>query len=366
MFGIHTSVTLLSVPRPRALAVAGALLTLACNGGEGTSDSNATLTTQVTTFTTVPTEASGPSSQGTATTTSTSSSSSDGGSGGEASGPGDKLDLGDDVELPGCDSVDILFVIDNSASMATYQDALADAFPGFVDAIFSKLPSGVDLHVGLTTTDFFCNGDECACPDSTIGCQSAAEFETIKMHYTPPTDGSNGINGSQGRLFTYDGLSYFETSTDADPTALKSWFTAAATAAGELGCSFEMPVAAASYLAHPANAMTNEGFIRDEDAVLLLFFLTDEPDKSPEPMTLYRQTLLDAKSECGGEACIITAGLVPSCIGGINQKLWQMMTAFGEDEPIWGDIKDTDAYTEVIGAALAATLEDTCAHLPEG
>jgi len=351
---------MIRLPSPLPLLPA---LALACSGGEGTTDASASATsitsaaTMITTAMTTPThgEASSGSSDG----------SSDGGSDSEDSG-GTKFDLGDDVELPGCDAVDILFVVDNSASMATYQEALAEAFPGFVDAIFENLPKGVDVHVALTTTDFFCNGDGCACPDSTIGCQSAAELDTIEMYYTPPTEGSNEINGSQGRLFSYDGQSYFATSTDDDPAPLKSWFTAAATAAGELGCSFEMPVAAASYVAHPANAEANEGFLRDEDAVLLLFFLTDEPDKSPEAMTLYKQTLLDAKSGCGGEDCILTAGLVPGCISGINQKLWQMMTAFGDEEPIWGDIKDTDAYTEVIGAALAATLGDTCALLPEG
>ncbi len=348
-------------PTLTALATLAALALACSDGSEGTTEENPTATT----FTTLPTVGStGGGSSGDDSTGDSTGDSTEG-SGSSTSGV-DKLDLGDDPELPGCDAVDILFVIDNSASMATYQTALAEAFPGFVDAIFSNLPAGVDVHVGLVTTDFFCNGEDCACPDSTIGCQSAADLETIEMYYTPPTEGSNGINGSQGRLFEYEGQSYFQTSTDADPEPLKNWFTAAATAAGELGCSFEMPVAAASYVAHPANAAANGDFLRDEDAVLLLFFLTDEPDKSPEAMSFYTQSLLDAKSGCGGEECILTAGLVPGCIGGINQKLWQMMTAFGDDAPIWGDITDTEAYTEVIGAALAATLGDTCASLPEG
>ncbi|MEZ4379810.1 MAG: hypothetical protein R3A79_00560 [Nannocystaceae bacterium] len=353
-----------------ALLAPSALL-LACTGGDAmteasasaTSVASATSITTATTLTTAPTTASG------STSDSGASSTSDGSSGGDSESGmsgGDKLDLGDDVELPGCDAVDILFVIDNSASMATYQAKLTEAFPGFVDAIFDNLPDKVDVHVGITTTDFFCNGDDCSCPDSTIGCQSAAELETIEMYYTPPTDGSNEINGSQGRLFKHGGQAYFSTSTSADPAPLKNWFTSAAKAAGEKGCSFEMPVAAASYFAHPANAEANEGFLRDEDAVLLIFFLTDEPDKSPELMKVYKQMLLDAKSGCGGEECILIAGLVPSCIEGINQKLWQMMTAFGDTAPVWGDIKDTDAYTEVIGAALAATLQDTCSNIPEG
>lgn len=97
----------------------------------------------------------------------------------------------------------------------------------------------------------------------------------------------------------------------------------------------------------------------------LLFFLTDEPDKSPEPIADYKQRLLDAKATCGGEVCILTAGLVPTCIEGINQKLWQWLTAFG-DTPIVGDIKDTAKYGEVVGQALAATLGDTCINIPQG
>jgi hypothetical protein len=77
---------------------------------------------------------------------------------------GDKLDVGFDTEGPspeciegecgGCTAVDILFVIDNSTSMGSYQQALAAAAPAFADAIFAALPPGTDLHVGVTTSSF--------------------------------------------------------------------------------------------------------------------------------------------------------------------------------------------------------------------
>lgn len=355
-------------PLPRCLPrlSLAAAFALAC-GPEGDESGSQTSASGATSASASATSITGATSIATVSGTTTgggteASSGSEGGSEG-STGPADKFDLGDDARLPGCDAVDILFVVDNSASMGTYQAALADAFPGFVDAMFANLPQGVDLHVGITTTDFFCSG--CACPDSTLGCQSGADLETIEMHYLPPTESDNMVNGSQGRLFKHGGKVFFETNTDADPAPLKNWFTAAAKAAGEDGCSFEMPVAAASYMAHPANAATNGGFLRDQDAVLLIVFLTDEPDKSPEAVTGYKQMLLDAKAGCGGAECILVAGLVPPCIEGINQKLWQFMTAFGE-APILGDIKDTKGYSEVIGAALAATLEDTCTNIPQG
>jgi predicted small secreted protein len=46
--------------------------------------------------------------------------------------------------------VDILFVIDNSASMSPKQKALANAIPQFIGAIDSM---GLDYHVGVVTTD---------------------------------------------------------------------------------------------------------------------------------------------------------------------------------------------------------------------
>src|SRR5690606_27434696 len=126
-----------------------------------------------------------------------------------------------------------------------------------------------------------------------------------------------------GRLFQWAGRRWFETNSDADPAELEAWFSAAATAAGEDGCSFEMPVAGAGWVTHPANAETNEGFLRDERGLFVIFFLTDEPDKSPESKNVYRDMILEAKQGCGGEACVFASGLIPACTVEINQKLWQ-------------------------------------------
>jgi len=47
--------------------------------------------------------------------------------------------------------VDVLFVIDNSCSMAVHAQAMADGLPTWFDAVVA---SGIDFHVGVTTTDF--------------------------------------------------------------------------------------------------------------------------------------------------------------------------------------------------------------------
>jgi hypothetical protein len=146
---------------------------------------------------------------------------------------------------------------------------------------------------------------------------------------------------------------------DVDRTPLKQWFSGAAVAAGETGCSFEMPSAGAGYVASPANATTNAGFIRDDDAVLVVIWLTDEPDKSPEGTMAYHDMLVGAKQVCGGDACIIPAGIVNQCIMGVNNTLWQTLNSFGKT-PIIGSISDMANYSKVVGDALATVVSDTC------
>ncbi len=276
------------------------------------------------------------------------------------------------LEKDACAAVDVLFVVDNSKSMGEYQAALAEAFPLFVDAMIDNLPAGVSLHVGLTTTDFTCAapGDPCcpdACPIGNSGCQivgNPEELDILKTFYKPPSGAKTPTNGGQGRLFEHDGLTYFDTNTSADPTPLKTWFTGAAVAAGEQGSSLEMPLAAAGYVASSYNSATNKGFLRGSDAVLLIIFLTNDPDASLEPVADYRAMLVTAKNDC--EACILTAGLLRACVPVENQRLWQFMTSFGEDPPIWGDIEARTKYVDVVGQALASTLGDVCLNLPVG
>jgi hypothetical protein len=285
---------------------------------------------------------------------------------------GAKLDAGTDADT-GCDAIDLLFVIDNSASMNTYQMALSAAFPSFIDALWESLPSNTSVHVGITTTDFGSPG--CAnAMESTVSCQSTASASDITMHYDTPANAPSKINGAQGRLFEWAGLTYFEASTADDNEEIKTWFAGAATAAGENGCTYEMPVAAAGWAFAPPNVgevlSTNEGFLRNEGTVLVLFFLTDEPDKSPEGVSMHRDRLLAAKAGCGGaepdDLCVVTAGFIPSCTIDVNQKLWQFMTSFGEapEDILWGDITDIPSYDELVGDVLAGTVTQTCAEVP--
>lgn len=258
-----------------------------------------------------------------------------------------------------CNFVDILFVIDNSLSMNEYQTQLALAWPTFVDEMWANLPEGTDLHVGMTTTSFF----DGSCSESVFNCVSTASASAIEAHYDRPTDLDNGVNGEQGRLFEWDGQRYFEAIVGEDSGDLKQWFSQAAVAAGETGCSFEMMSAAAGYAFHPANDVANAGFLRDEGAVLVIVVLTDEPDKSPEGAAVYHQMVVDAKAGCGGDDCVVISGIYDQCIEGVNNSLWQFFNSFGNFAG-QGDIDSPADYASVVGSALAQVIGETCDQIP--
>ena len=288
----------------------------------------------------------------------------DTGTSGGSDDDGIKLDVGPATDLTAgtqdyCNFVDILFVIDNSLSMNQYQTQLALAWPTFVDEMWANLPEGTDLHVGMTTTSFY----DGSCSESVFNCQTSASESTILSRYITPDMGSTGVNGEQGRLFEWDGRRYFEATVGEDSGDLKLWFSQAAVAAGETGCSFEMMSAAAGYALHPANAAFNDGFLRDEGAVLVIVVLTDEPDKSPEGAAAYHAMVVDAKAGCGGDDCVVITGIADQCIEGVNNGLWQFFNQFSGLVPT-GDIDQPADYAAVVGSALAQVIGETCNEIP--
>jgi hypothetical protein len=280
-----------------------------------------------------------------------------GGGGGRDGGGGGGNEFADaGPAAESCRYVDLLFVVDNSPSMREHQEALVGVWPAFVDAMYDRLPVGTDLHVGLTTTAFFSG----SCAESTVNCRSGASTSEIADHYLRPTVGDTGGNGEQGRLFQFDGMTWFGTDTGLpDRTPLKTWFSGAGVAAGEDGCSFEMSSAAAGYALHPVNADRNAGFLRDEEAVLVVFILSDEPDKSPEGAGAYHDMIVDAKAACGGDECVVTAGILDPCTVENDDPAVQFLHSFGRT-PLIGAIQDHAGYAAVVGDALAQVVDETC------
>lgn len=58
---------------------------------------------------------------------------------------------------PANNKVDVLMVVDNSASMAAYQDNLSSNFNAFMSNFLTK---GYDFHLAVTTTDAYLAGDQ--------------------------------------------------------------------------------------------------------------------------------------------------------------------------------------------------------------
>jgi hypothetical protein len=154
-----------------------------------------------------------------------------------------------------CGPVDVLFVIDDSISMAAEQENLINSFPGFMAGIEARLVEANDVHVGVVTTDAYVHNEPAACR----------------------------------------GLGHLVTSTETEvcgPFAEGAYMTAAddlpaafdcAARVGIGGSVDERPIDAALAALDPANNAPggcNEGFARD-DALLLLVIITDEDD-APE------------------------------------------------------------------------------------
>lgn len=281
---------------------------------------------------------------------------------------GAHFDLGSacgEVPCPGCSAVDILFVIDDSVSMGDYQEALADAFPGFADTIFDALPPGTSVHVGITSTTMGHSSS-----GATMNCTATGdEMQPVEAFYTTPDDEDNGLAGAQGRLFVVDGMSYFDVSTSDAPDTLAAWFGNAAVI-GEEGSQVEMSGGAAGWACDPANDATNEGFVRDAGAVLVLFFIQDEPDQTPvgaaEELV---QKIADAKSRCGGFQCVVAGGFVQtSCLP--ENPLGAILDAVGdpvvEQLPFFSDETTAQLFEQVLRDTLAQVIVQTCEQIPAG
>lgn len=299
----------------------------------------------------------------------------------------------------GCTAVDVLFVIDNSTSMRSYQQSLAAVAPSFADQLVTSLPPGTDLHVGVTTTSFYggsggTSPGETNCAPYYAGAGMTGRDDLYQYYWTP--DGMPyAENGAQGRLYEHQGQRYFALDTGDDPSAMKAWLTGAITGVGESGSVWEMVAAGAAYPFHPANATANSEFLRDEGAVLVIFTLTDEVGNSPEDVAVYHDMVVAAKAGCGGDQCVVTGGIMQPCLEtATDTRIHPFLASFGKD-PVIADIgpelddcfddcesgditfcnvagvscADLEAglgtdYADALGETLAGVIAQTCEQIP--
>ncbi len=153
-----------------------------------------------------------------------------------------------------CEAVDLLFVIDDSYSMADEQANLVASFPAFIAGITELLGATTDYRVGVITTDDYVF--------NAPGCTRLGDLVT-------QTGGEASSAASCGPFA--EGQPFM---TDADDLAAS--FSCAA-AVGISGASDEKPMEALTTLLARHGSPCNADFVRD-DAVLVIVLITDEED----------------------------------------------------------------------------------------
>jgi hypothetical protein len=169
-------------------------------------------------------------------------------------------DAGDAGPELGCERVDLLFVIDNSGSMADEQVNLVNSFPGFISEIQTQLGDADSYHVGVITTDEYEYNDGC-------------EEEGAMVISTGGDDSSDEVCGPYA-----DGYTYMTQSDKLDVAF------ACAAKVGTDGDGDERPMQTMQAALQPnmnGPGDCNEGFLRD-DALLVIVVITDEEDDEEE------------------------------------------------------------------------------------
>lgn len=190
------------------------------------------------------------------------------------------------VKVSNVDNVDLLFVIDNSLSMADEQQSLRDELPKLVQVLttgdlnadgmqdFAPVKS---LHVGVVTTDM-------GIGNNTIdGCTSPDGLGDNGVLRTTSEDGACGGNYPKFLEFSPGAAGNAQATTDFECLAIQ----------GTGGCGFEQQLESALKAVTPSTSETvtfynnspgqadmgNAGFLRD-DSLLAIIMATDEEDCS--------------------------------------------------------------------------------------
>ncbi len=190
---------------------------------------------------------------------------------GESSNRVDKTDTF--VQQDGA-KVDVLFVVDNTASMVEEQPRFINALPAFVSAALEKQ---VDLHVAVTTTGI--HPESSMCPGGAAGGEAGRFFpvdntrQRILTHQTPDLASKLQANAQVGQC-----------------ASVEQGFEAVRRALSEpLVNGVDDPRT-------PLPNDGNRGFLRDE-AALVVVFVGDEDDHSPDSVATYVRFFQSKKGE---------------------------------------------------------------------
>jgi hypothetical protein len=176
--------------------------------------------------------------------------------------------------------VDILFMVDNSDSMKPKQDQLKARFPQLVQQLRDFATRGLPAwyHLGVVTSDMGAGASNSCAKGGDGGRLNVADRSNPNA---PPV--SCGLGGG----VSYIDFNQLDGSANVVGTVEDAFQCIASV--GVSGCGFEHQLEAV-HQALTANVAENQGFLRD-DAALVVVFLTDEDDCSAPPDTdLFDQT----------------------------------------------------------------------------
>jgi len=169
------------------------------------------------------------------------------------------------------DQVDLLFVIDDSPSMAPKQAELKNRFPELIKILdeFANQGSPADYHIGVVTTDLGAGSYvDTNCKPNGLGAKLQKLGRGAAVGCVGPTD-ANYIKYNQ------------KTNANNLPAGktLAETFGCMASV-GDTGCGFEQQLEAAYKAVHD-DIPENAGFFRD-NALLVIVWVTDEDDCSAD------------------------------------------------------------------------------------
>jgi hypothetical protein len=174
--------------------------------------------------------------------------------------------------------VDILFVIDDSGSMAPKQQSLRDNFPNFIN-VLNTIQGGLpNVHIGVVSSDMGVLATDGQIgprlePVGAGGCADRGDDGQLQT-------GSAPVTGN----FLVDILLPDNTRQRNYTGDLSQVFSQMANV-GATGCGFEQHLHAMKRALEPGHP-TNNGFIRP-NAFLAVIFLADEDDCSASATTLW-------------------------------------------------------------------------------
>ena len=170
--------------------------------------------------------------------------------------------------------VDVLFVVDNTASMVEEQPRFINALPAFVSTALDKK---VDLHVAVTTTGI--HPESNACPGGAEGGEAGRFFPVDNSRQRILTDRTPDLASKLQGNAQVGQCASVEQGFEAVRRALS-----------------EPLVNGVDDPRTPQPSDGNQGFLRDE-AALVVVFVGDEDDHSPDSVATYVRFFQSKKGE---------------------------------------------------------------------